>query len=90
MWEGFTAVLQEGGVVAALFFLMLVGAGFFFKALWKQNQELHGQIAALQEKRLEDALKMHGKMVEHTDAIDQAMGRLSTSLDVLIRMSGRE
>ena len=89
MWDFLSTVLQEGGTVAALFFVVLFASGVAFRALWKQNQGLHIQLSQEKDKRLEDALKMYMKMTKHAETIDAAMGRLTSSLDVLIRLSGR-
>ena len=89
-WDFLDGVMQKGGVVAVIFLLVLIASGFLFRMLWNQNQCLHKQLAELQEKRLEDALKMHERMADHTVAIDHAMGRLTSSLDTLIQLSGRD
>jgi len=47
VWEFLGNVLEEGGVVAALFFLLTIGFGFVVRALWSKNQELHREIAQL-------------------------------------------
>jgi hypothetical protein len=90
VWQFLSDVLQEGGAVAALFFLLLIACGIGFRALWQQNQGLHLQMSALQEKRLEDALRMHDRMALHAEQIDQAMARLTSSLEVLITLSRRD
>lgn len=90
MWDFLSDVLREGGLVATLFFIMLFGCGAVVRAQLKQAHSLNERIADLQEKRLSDALRMHGQMVKHVESVDQAMSRLSASLDVLIRLIGRE
>lgn len=44
MWEFMSGVLEKGGVVAALFFLVTIGFGFAVRALWNKNQILHKQL----------------------------------------------
>lgn len=51
MWEAFNNVLEKGGVVAALFFVVLISFGFAVRALWnsneKQRKDFAEQIQAL-------------------------------------------
>jgi len=88
MWDFLGRILQEGGVVAALFFIVLFFFGGTVRTLWAQNQELHKRLENLQEKRLNDALKMQESMFKHIASVDEAMSRLSSSLDVLIKLTG--
>lgn len=90
MWAFLGEVLKQGGSVALLF---TVAVGLFavvVRALWEQNQALHKQIAALQEKRLEDAIKIQGQMLVHVESVNQTMNELSASFDVLVRLQGRK
>ena len=88
MWDFLGRVLTEGGLVAALFFIVLFFFGATVRVLWAQNQELHKKLEGLQEKRLNDALKMQESMFKHIVSVDEAMNRLSSSLDVLIKLTG--
>ena len=44
MWEFLSDVLERGGVVAALFFMLTIGFGLVVRTLWNQNQKLHKQL----------------------------------------------
>lgn len=44
MWQFLSDVLEKGGVVAALFFLLAIGFGVTVRVLWQQNQALHRQL----------------------------------------------
>lgn len=48
------SVLEKGGVVAALFFLLTIAFGFAVRALWNENQSLHRQL----QEQADDKKKM--------------------------------
>lgn len=110
MWEFFSDVLREGGVIALLFTACSAAFALTARALWSENQLLHRQmrenaeestrlvrqlqeelsrqIHELQEKRVVEAQQVTERVVAHVQAVDRAMERISTSLDVLIDLSG--
>jgi len=53
VWEFLTKVLDKGGVVAALFFLLVIGFGIAVRVLWKQNQELQRKLHTQSEAHAE-------------------------------------
>lgn len=56
MWDFLSNVLEQAGVVALLFVLTLLGAGFAFRALWKANQKALSRVAEVQKEEADKRL----------------------------------
>lgn len=64
MWSFLSDVLKEGGLVALLFTVVMVGFVVTIRILWKQNQDLH---AKLQIKDEYHASEVKGLVKEHVE-----------------------
>lgn len=70
MWDAFNNVLEKGGVVAALFFVVIIAAGIAIRALWKANsddkkefQKKIDELTASHAKQIADLTKAHKESI---------------------------
>lgn len=89
MWAFLTKITEEGGIVAALFAAVVILSVLVSRELWKQNQALHVQLRAIQEKRVEEAKAITERVVQHVESTKHHMAKVSDALDVLINVSRR-
>jgi hypothetical protein len=51
MWQFLQNILEQGGMVALLFTVAILASIGIIRTLWLANQNLHKELASLQEKR---------------------------------------
>lgn len=87
MWEFLSQVLEKGGVVAALFFLLVIGFALAIRVLWKQNQALSAKLHKQSEAHAElirSMASIHAqKAKEQTDECSVQLLSLSKRIDSL-------
>lgn len=52
MWDFVNAILEKGGVAAALLALVIIGCGVAIRQLWKENQTLQMQLRTQTDQHL--------------------------------------
>ena len=81
MWQAFNSVLEKGGIVAALFFVVIAACGLAVRALWKSNQEEKKAYLA----KIEQMAKEHAAAIEAlSKAHREAVGSLSDEIGAQI------
>jgi hypothetical protein len=78
MWQAFNNVLEKGGIVAALFFVVIAASGFAIWSLWKSSREQQKEfldkiekLTASHDKAIAELTKAHAEAVE---AFSQEVG----------------
>lgn len=82
MWDFVNAILEKGGVAAALLALVIIGCGIAIRQLWKQNQELQAQLVtqgAQYTKRIEELAAQH--VTDRKQQSNEFAARLTTSAE---------
>lgn len=87
-------VLEKGGVVAALFFVVIFAFGFAIRALWKKNQEVHAQVSSGTD-ALKKAVESHARKVEklqgeHAQSLRDLVQRHTDQLKAVAEQHTRE
>lgn len=72
-WDFLSDMLEKGGVVATLFFVLIIAFGLTVRVLWNKNQELHKQLKS----QADSAKKMAmAHAVQLREMSDQHVGHL--------------
>lgn len=94
MWTFFDHLLSKGGVVAVLFGALAVAFALVVRALWNSKEALARElreaskahekaILEIQEKRLQEAQAIAGRLMDLTLKVDSTMDKLRTALNTL-------
>lgn len=60
MWDAFNNVLEKGGVVAALFFVVIASSGLAVRALWLSNEKQRKEFA----EKLDELTEAHQQAID--------------------------
>jgi Skp family chaperone for outer membrane proteins len=81
-------VLNKGGVVATLFFVLVFACGFAIRVLWNRNQALHKQVLD-HSQALKNTVESHSRQLQKLQAThaDQLQKLQATHADQLQTMA---